>query len=396
MLKNLGLLVIALLFSVPLAWAANPLDELMQKMVVNMVLGETPEVAKLGEFVLGRPVRSSSELHAFLTRLELEQFQGLASDLEVRLRKIDTEVPAEGTIPTQARAALLRDAAARSLSFAVNPSGQLEFIDLHTAQGSLRANSEAFLHPELDTALERFNGRMLRVHRISEEMRGPDGKVDLQTVLGPGESVFMGVSDGGHFSLTVGNERYDGKMAGEPALSVNALGEPMEGGLLIRFNDVSPASLASLREGMHSGFQPFTISCVNGACIQLNNAGILLRGAGDLPIYRSHVLERIIEMGFENSAGASQRYDIIMNSENTFEDFFARMKSKDIAYRRLLKIAQSKNVITQANLMQELGLTETKLDPITRRGFLALMEHGVPTLIIFAVPVIASQGDGAQ
>jgi hypothetical protein len=387
----IAFLAFAALQSTAPTWAATPLEALFEGSAAKFILGETAEGSKIGDFVLNRPVRSQADLDAFLTRLDREQFKSLARDLETRVRQIDAEMPAEGSIPEEARAALLRDAAGKSLSFNVNPRGEVEFIDLHTAHGSLRESTQAFLHPDVDVTLERFNGRMLKVHRVPIELTDADERVNLRQLFGPGESVVLGVSEKGDFSLVEGDRRYEGNIVGPPRVTDNAQGVRLAKGLMLRFNDLPPESLAKLRAAISPEGQSITLSCVNGVCIKLGKAGIRLGGPAELPIYRTSAIQRMIEQGFQDAAGKAVRYDIFMNSDKTVEDFFKRMKSKDVANQRLLKMAQSKYEFTEASLMKQLGLADAPMDGETRSTFLALIQKGVPTLIAIAVPVIAAE-----
>ncbi|MGK5084947.1 hypothetical protein WDW37_16790 [Bdellovibrionota bacterium FG-1] len=359
----------------PVRAAESSLGILVRSALGRSVLGETFEGAQLGRLVLMRPVRTDADLESFLIRLERDEFVSLARDLELRLQRIELEILQEH--------ATVANAAQRDLQFTRTAQGEIKFLDFHTGGGGLSSSRQHFLTPEI----EEWNGKLLPLVRIPSEFRDADGRVNLADIFGTSENVAIGVSEKGNYTLIEGQNSYSGMIVGEPQLSQHPAGAPLNPGVIVRFDNPGPEVIAKLRKELTLRPASITVSCVNGACLKLKKAGVVLGGGAELPIYRTQALNRIIEAGFRGLDGKPVVFEIYMNSDQSFGDFFKEMKKMDRLIERWLRVARMRG---QFNLTtQEVETFKDSMDDETRGIILALVEKGVPTLLVVAAPLLA-------
>lgn len=396
---RIGLLALALTASAlslsslaPAPATAAPLtpafEATLRSPALRFILAETAEGKALSTYVLRKPVQSDADLHALISRLELDQNGDLLAKLQQRVRPIEEDAALKGAIPAELRAVLLRDSARRNLSFEVLRSGEIQFVELHSAKGSLRENVHNFLQPGQEGAFEPFAGSLLPVHRIPPSAYTDAGKLNLTRYFGTNDHLVLAISEKGDFSLVSGENAFVGNIMSNPGVTHQAGGIELSPGLLIRFPSVSKRAIQEITASITTQSQSITVTCVNGTCAKLQDAGIVLGGGApgsELPLYRTDALDRMIRAGFQTPEGAAIPFEIHLSSDKVFERFFKSMRSKDLAFRRFFQKLGAEP--RGAELLAEAQAMSATMPPRTRQTVLTLIHDGLPEVI--AMPVAA-------
>jgi hypothetical protein len=188
---------------------------------------------------------------------------------------------------------------------------------------------------------EPFRGKRVRVLRIPDDARGPDGRIVLPDLQRPDSSeLLLGIREPAHIYLNVGRRRFDGDIFRYLKVKERDAVFP---GILIRFRGVPVKSVNAIRRKLEefAGREQRTLTCANSACrVIARAANIRIDDHADLrPFLPSHVLptrtiRKLIERGVRNHAGDAVEIEIYKTDDRSLEEILSEARREEIRIAR--------------------------------------------------------------
>lgn len=181
--------------------------------------------------------------------------------------------------------------------------------------------------------------------RIIEDssIRGSSRTVRIKDLFGGQPQVLLGIQTNGHAYLIVGDTRYDGEFLssrGRVRTQVSTLSD----GTIIRFKNLSPATIEALRQQLISKKDEmiWSSSCYSSACKQLEKGGIQL-GKGNM-VLPTTFFKSILTHGFVDSSEKPIPIEIYRTQTASIQKIY-----------RNLRIVQTKKILAMNLIVAIVG-----------------------------------------
>ena len=184
---------------------------------------------------------------------------------------------------------------------------------------------------------EPFRGKRVRVFRIPDGARGPNGRIRLAGLEQPDSNeLLIGIRPPAHIYLSLGSRRFDGDVFRPLSVKERSVIYP---GIVIRLVGVPRKSLHAIERELEAiaGRERRTLTCANSACqVIARAANIEIDDHADMrPFLPSHVLptrtiRKIVERGLRNHSGGQVEYQIYKTDDRSLEEILAEMRRGEI------------------------------------------------------------------
>jgi hypothetical protein len=202
---------------------------------------------------------------------------------------------------------------------------------------------------------EPFGGKRVRVFRIPDSAREPNGRISLESLRGKDSNeLLIGIRPPAHIYLNVGSRRFDGDIFRRLSVRDRTYVYP---GIMVRLVGIPRKSINAIRRTLETfgGRERRTITCANSACqVIARAANIKIDDHADMrPFLPSHVLptrtiRKIIERGVRNHSGGQVEYQVYKTDDRSLEEILAEMRRAEIRiandHLRMISLDMARNL----------------------------------------------------
>jgi hypothetical protein len=188
---------------------------------------------------------------------------------------------------------------------------------------------------------EPFRGKRVRVFRIPESARTPNGRIPLENLAAKDSNeLLIGIRAPAHIYLNAGSRRFDGDVFRRLSVRDRTYIYP---GIIIRLVGVPKKSLNAIARKLETfgGREQRTITCANSACqVIARAANIRIHDHADMrPFLPSHVLptrtiRKIVERGVRNHSGGQVQYQVYKTDDRSLEEILSEMRRAGVGIAR--------------------------------------------------------------